>query len=72
VTVSNQATCTGGMTMTNLPIGCTSVSNYSPVWMEATVASAGSCTFAPGTVASGAAATGSVTPTGQVTVCCDK
>jgi hypothetical protein len=72
LTVSNQSTCTGGMTMTDLSIGCTSVSDYSPVWMEATVASTGSCTFAAGAVAGGAAATGSVTPTGQVTVCCDK
>jgi hypothetical protein len=57
--------------MTNLPSGCTNVSNYSPVYIEATVASVGSCTFAAGALTGGAAATGSVTPTGQVTVCCN-
>jgi hypothetical protein len=73
VTVSSatSGTCSGTQTMTNLPSGCTNVSNYSPVYIEATVASVGSCTFAAGALTGGAAATGSVTPTGQVTVCCN-
>jgi hypothetical protein len=75
VTVSNQASCTGGITLNNLPNGCTPSSgtpeNIQPAFIQATVSSSGSCTFAAGAISGGAQATGGVTPNGQVTVCCN-
>jgi hypothetical protein len=74
VTVSNQSSCTGGMTLANLPSGCSPASgnlNLQPVNFQATVSSSGSCTFAAGAISGGAQATGGVTPNGQVTVCCN-
>jgi hypothetical protein len=46
--------------------------NYNPVYTEAAVTTTGTCTFAPGSLSGGAAAEGQATPTGPVTVCCDK
>jgi hypothetical protein len=45
--------------------------NIQPAYIQATVSSSGSCTFAAGALSGGAEAVGSVTPSGQVTVCCD-
>ena len=67
VTLSNNSACSGTKTTPNLTINmCTPVDSYSPVWVEQTNTVGGTCALT-----GGAQATGQVTPTDPVTVCCN-